>query len=404
MPEIGNCPRFFGWIPACAGMTRACAGTTIACRREDRPICGKDPNRRERRKRLGIEQEDGGAGDAAVFDSQEGLVGLFEGEGGDLGLEADLGGDAEEFAAVSVGDVGGALEGAFGPEEVGVVHRGDGGFFADGIDDEFAALLEVSQDEGDGLANGGKIDHFVHSLGRGIFGVSGPVGAEAEGLLLMGFIAAEGEDFAVGELGFEDLDGQVGGGAEAEEADGLAVFDLAEPQGAIADDAGTQEGCGVEVVERVGEQMGEGGGNGHIFGIAAVDIQAGPKGLFAEVFEAACAERAGSAGFPQPGDTDAVADLEAADSGAFGDDTSDDLMAENAGQLGYRQAAFDFVQFGMADAADADLQEEFVVSGLRVGQVEQRERLLFDGGDFSKCGGFHFSGPFRFSIAAAKVS
>ena len=63
---------------------------------------------------------------------------------------------------------------------------------------------------------------------------------------------AAGEDVHPGALGHGDLGGEVGGAAEAVDAQTAAVRQPGAPKGAVADDPGTQQRGGLLVAEDVG--------------------------------------------------------------------------------------------------------------------------------------------------------
>ena len=130
-------------------------------------------------------------------------------------------------------------------------------------------------------ADRGEDDRPVELLRRQLRGPARPLGAEAAGerLAVLIPVAGEGEDappFVDGDLA-ED----VGGGAEAVEADPLRLAD--QPQRPVADQPGAEErrrlGVGVDVGDREAEVLG---GDGEL-GVAAVDVVAGEAGVLAEV-------------------------------------------------------------------------------------------------------------------------
>ena len=65
----------------------------------------------------------------------------------------------------------------------------------------------------------------------------------------------EDEDPRVRELVFDDLDHNVGRGAEAEEAENLAVLQIRQSQGPVADDARTEKGGRLYVCERLRDRV-----------------------------------------------------------------------------------------------------------------------------------------------------
>ena len=73
--------------------------------------------------------------------------------------------------------------------------------------------------------------------------------------------------------------------------------------------------------------------------------------MVAEVFPAGAAVFAGAVGGVQPGDADARAEWE---TGVYGFDCADDLMAGDQGRFARGEFGFDDVEVGTADAAGFD--------------------------------------------------
>ena len=116
-------------------------------------------------------------------------------------------------------------------------------------------------------------------------------------------VAGAGEGMDALALVAGDLRDDVGGGAEAVEAERLAVAGHA--VGAVADEAGAEQrrGFGVAVFLRQAEAVAPVGDD--IFGIAAVDVAAGEVRRVAEILHARQAEAAVAAGPAEPGHADA---------------------------------------------------------------------------------------------------
>ncbi len=157
----------------------------------------------------------------------------------------------------------------------------------------------------------------------------------------------------------------VGRSAEAEETERLAIVEIRQSQGPIADDAGAQQGSRLHIAERLGDRIGGFLRNDHGFGVAAVGVAAGPAELLAEVLVAGPAELADAAGRVDPPDPDTLARREPRRARSQRVHPPDDLVARNDGQLGF-EPALDLIQFGMADAARRHADANFV--GPRLGR------------------------------------
>src|SRR5919197_121495 len=186
-----------------------------------------------------------------------------------------------------------------------------------------------------------------------------PGGAECGGEVVLGRRAREDAHLAAPVAGH--LDRQVGGGAEAEEPDPSARLDPAEPQRAVADDAGAEQGSGVEVGEAVGEREGEVPPGDDLLSVPAVDRPAPELGLFAQVLAPARAEAAPPAGAREPGQ-------------------SHHLMAGNHRPLPHLDVAGHDLQVGAADAAGGHLDDHLAVAGDRLGQLADLEGVRGRGG------------------------
>ncbi len=171
--------------------------------------------------------------------------------------------------------------------------------------DHDAALADVAERGRDELSGRREHDHRVELLRRARERVAGPGGSEGAGeRLSLGVVrASAGEDPAA--LGDGDLADDVRRGAEAVEADALAV--AGEPERAVADEPRAEQrrsllvriaGGNREAVALVGD--GE-------LRVAAVEVVAGEAGAVAEVLAPCEAEPALAARPPEPRDADPVA-------------------------------------------------------------------------------------------------
>src|SRR5918994_2116209 len=123
------------------------------------------------------------------------------------------------------------------------------------------------------------------------------------------------------------------------------------PQGAVADDAGTQERCRVLVVEAVGHLVGVGLVDDGPLGVAAVRVPAGEARIGTQVLAPAPAPAAAAAGVAQPGDAGPMPRSEAAAPGADGIDGADDLVARHGRRAVRGEVALGQVEVGPAYAA-----------------------------------------------------
>lgn len=100
--------------------------------------------------------------------------------------------------------------------------------------------------------------------------------------------------------------------------------------------------------------------------ITTITMVAGEAGSVAQVLPTAQAIAAGAAGPAQPGHSHAVSLGEAFHTGPCGDNSADDLVAQNTRQLGIGQLAPGHVQIGPADPARTYLEDQFASARLRL--------------------------------------
>ena len=74
-----------------------------------------------------------------------------------------------------------------------------------------------------------------------------------------------------------------------------------------------------------------------------------------------------------PADTDPISLPEAMRVSANRYDPTNDLVARHDGELRRRRAAFDFVEFGVADAACRDADQDLVVDGNGIVDIREYE-------------------------------
>ncbi len=158
---------------------------------------------------------------------------------------------------------------------------------------------------------------------------------------------------------------QVGRGAEAGEAQILAVAQAAQRQRAPADRPGAEHRRHRGRFQSRWQGMGEGLRHGHVLRVTAVDVPAGGDERRAEVLPAAAAEVAGAAGVEDPGDAHPRA---APGHGAH------HLMARNHRKPGRRRAPLDLIEFGVAHPAHLHLHQQFAGARHRLRQVHGLQR------------------------------
>ena len=159
----------------------------------------------------------------------------------------------------------------------------------------------------------------------------------------------------------------VGGGAEAVEADPLRI--AAEPQRAIADQPRAQQRRRLQVGIALGDRKAVALVGDRVLGVAAVELIAGEAGALAQVLPARAAVAALAVGPPQPRDPDPLPGREALGPLPRRLDRADDLMSDDQGQLRLAQVAVDHVEVGAADAAGVHRDQDLAGARLRLGEI-----------------------------------
>ncbi len=185
----------------------------------------------------------------------------------------------------------------------------------------------------------------------------------------------EGEDLAA--LMARDLGDDMGGGAEAVDADPLGF--ASDAQGAVADQPGAQQWRRRDIAERWVDREAIALVGDRQFGIPAVDLVAGKAGAVAQILAAAAAVIADAAGPAEPGDADPVADREAVGIGAPLHHHADDLMTRHQRQFRLRQLTVEDVQIGAAHRAGLDHDQQLPRTGPRRQQIGRDQRLARGG-------------------------
>ncbi len=220
-------------------------------------------------------------------------------------------------------------------------------------------------------------DHSAVEPGRRrLLRPAGPGGAEPTRKILMGFAA--GEDQHLAPLVAGDLEGDVRRGAEAVEPETLSRGHAGQPEGAVADHAGAEQGRRLGVREGFGKPVGEVLVDDHELLIAAVGVEPGEANVFAEVFLSSPAVEALAARPVEPGNAHAVARSPSADAGAGGFHGAHDLVAGNDREFGKRELPFHRVEIGMAEPTGVDADQDLLVARDGHVQLAQRKGRLVD--------------------------
>ena len=186
------------------------------------------------------------------------------------------------------------------------------------------------------------------------------------------------EDVYPETLGQGELGGQVGAAAEAVDPEATAVRHVGALQGAVADDAGAEQGSGRLVGQAVGNPVGVGLVDQTLLGVATVHVPAGEGRVQAQVLPALTAEPAAAVRPAEPGHTDAIAGSEARRLSAERVDHPDDLVARGHLRALGRQVAFGEVQVGTADAAAGDPHADLTRTGLEVVALDPQQRMIIE--------------------------
>lgn len=288
-------------------------------------------------------------------------LGVFAGRGagaeeaklaGDDGLQRDFdarGEVADERDCASAAD---GLDGCL-----------DGGLRADGFDGDVRALA-----------------FYCFAKLRDDVGTAeeGSVCAERLRECETAFVDIDGEDAGAAEVA-EGLEGEKADHACAEDDSGAAGFDGGDAR-RVDGDGDCFDQCGVGVRKAFGELVDNVRGHGDVFGECAVAaiVAAGDAEdltVVAEIDEAAFAIGALTAGDGGV-EGDAVADGEINDRGAEAGDDARCFMTHDERRDAAAGAAIVAVDVAAADAAGADLNEDFAWSDCGLGQVAEVKRAV----------------------------
>lgn len=323
---------------------------------------------------MNLWNDDCGAIDGVLFYGQQSFIRLIERKHRYLWLETDLRGEGQKIASIGAGHVGDATNLAFAPQQAVIVELRHA-IKMDGIDGDHASFAKTSE--------GGDHNVSCRSEGNGaiecdwrLLGFrSNPGRAEGVGKLAMRFSAGGNVDIAFPRL--QDSNGKVGRCAEAKQSHALALLYARNAEAAKADDAGTKQRRGVEIVERGRQRKNEIGASQGILGISAGNRVARERGMVAEILFAAAAVRTHAVGAADPGNTDAGSE------GNFVachfDDFTHNLVTGNDLWMLRRKIAFHDVEISAADTTGSDAEKDVAGFQFGIGDVGDSQRTLRDG-------------------------
>jgi hypothetical protein len=122
--------------------------------------------------------------------------------------------------------------------------------------------------------------------------------------------------------------------------------------------------------------IGRSFGNDHLFRISAGRVSSGGAKPFAEIFQSGAAKWTRSASVENPTDAHTVSQFEMLGTLPFSDNPTDCLMAKDHRKSGRRCTPFDFIQLGMADAANGNLYEDFACLRFGIGPLLKSKRFI----------------------------
>jgi hypothetical protein len=165
----------------------------------------------------------------------------------------------------------------------------------------------------------------------------------------------------------------VGRGPEAVETESLGI--ASEAQRAVSDQAGAQQGSGLQIGVTLGDRKAETAVGQSILGVAAVDLVPGEPGVLAQVLAPGEAIAALAVGPPEPRHTYPLSHLEAVCVLADPLYGTDYLVARDQGQLGIGQLPVNDVQIRPAHSAAVYAQEDLPLAWLGRGHLRDPQRL-----------------------------
>lgn len=163
---------------------------------------------------------------------------------------------------------------------------------------------------------------------------------------------------------------------ETGESQRLAVHEAGQIERPETDSTRTEKRRGFKIRKELGDGIGGSFGDDHLFGVPAGRVSSCGAEVFAQIFQSGAAERTRPACVVNPADAHAVAQLEMVDALPQSDDFANRLMSEDHGKPGRRRAAFDLIEFCMADAAGGNLDEDLARPGFGIGPFFEDKRMI----------------------------
>lgn len=80
------------------------------------------------------------------------------------------------------------------------------------------------------------------------------------------------------------LENKMSGGPKSGQTEILSILETGQSQGPVTDGAGAQQGSRLGIAESTGDVTGKALGQGHILGIAAIDVSARGLEVRAQIF------------------------------------------------------------------------------------------------------------------------
>ena len=181
-----------------------------------------------------------------------------------------------------------------------------------------------------------------------------------------------------GAAGQRHLGREMGGAPEPVDAEPAPLGEVGPQQGPVADDPGTEQRRGLQIVEFRRQRVGVGLVDDGVLRVAPVDVPAGEARVGAEVLATGHAEAADAAGVGQPGHPDPVAHPPPGAAGPQPVDHADDLVARRHPGTARCEVALGQVEVRPAHAARPDAHPDLAWAGLGDGPLDAHQRVAMD--------------------------
>ena len=244
------------------------------------------------------------------------------------------------------------------------------------VDRDRAAAVEPLEGHRDELAGRREENGRFQRDARVLLGGARPDRSHPARQLPVTLLAREGVHLAAPVQ--RDLDRQVRGGAEPEEAQAPPGTDLREPQRPIPDDPGAQKRSGLPRRESVRKAVDPLRPRGRARGVSAVTVPAREGRPFAQVLPSRHAEATFPAGRGDPAHADEIAGLEILRVLSHARDAARRLVARHDRQA-RGDLPFDDVQVRPADAAGLDVDQHLAGQRFGLPHVPQLQGPLLGG-------------------------